>query len=156
MKTIVIALASAIAVWAAPALAKDAAVEAPIYQFLDAFNKGDIAAAAATHADDAHITDEFAPHFWGGHDVLKRWAADFDKDAAAKGLTNPKVVLGGVTRELVEGDRAYVVVPSVYTFTLKGVAMRETAQMTFALHKEDGGWKIVSWTWTGPDASPVP
>lgn len=139
----------------APALAHDAAVEAPITQFLEAFNKGDMAAAAATHADDAHITDEVAPYFWGGHDVVKRWADDYAKDAAERGITNPKVVLGGVTRELVAGDRAYVIAPSTYTFTLKGVPMREVAQMTFALRKLATGWKIVAWTWTGPDATPV-
>lgn len=138
-----------------PALAKDAAVEAPISQFLEAFNKGDIAAAAATHAGDAHITDEVAPYFWGGHDVVQRWANDYARDAAAKGITDPKVVLGAPTRELVEGDRAYVIAPSVYTFTQKGVAMREAAQMTFALRKLATGWKIVAWTWTGPDATPV-
>ena len=138
-----------------PALAKDAAVEAPISQFLEAFNKGDIAAAAATHAGDAHITDEVAPYFWGGHDVVQRWANDYARDAAAKGITDPKVVLGAPTRELVEGDRAYVIAPSVYTFTQKGVAMREAAQMTFALRTLATGWKIVAWTWTGPDATPV-
>lgn len=138
-----------------PALAKDAAVEAPITQFLEAFNKGDIAAAAATHSADAHITDEVAPYFWGGHDVVQRWATDYARDAAAKGITDPKVVLGAPTRELVEGDRAYVIAPSVYTFTQKGVAMREAAQMTFALRKLATGWKIVAWTWTGPDATPV-
>ncbi|OYX38494.1 MULTISPECIES: nuclear transport factor 2 family protein [unclassified Sphingomonas] len=138
-----------------PALAKDAAVEAPITQFLEAFNKGDIAAAAATHAGDSHITDEVAPYFWGGHDVVQRWAADYAKDAAAKGITDPKVVLGAPTRELIEGDRAYVIAPSVYTFTQKGVVMREAAQMTFALRKLATGWKIVAWTWTGPDATPV-
>lgn len=155
MKILAKALCGAMLINAAPALAKDAAVEAPIYAFVDAFNKGDTKAAAATHADDAHITDEVAPYFWGGHDVLARWAADYDKDAAAKGITKPSVTLGQVTRELVSGDHAYVVVPSVYTFTLKGVPMAEAAQMTFALHREPGGWKIVSWTWTGPDATPV-
>lgn len=155
MKSAMIAAAGVMMFWGMPALAKDAAVEAPIYQFVDAFNKGDIAAAAATHAGDAHITDELAPYFWGGHDVVKRWADDYAKDATAKGLTNPKVALGAVTRELVTGDRAYVVMPSTYSFTLKGVAMAESAQMTFALKKLDSGWKIVAWTWTGPDASPV-
>ncbi len=138
-----------------PALAKDAAVEAPITQFLEAFNKGDIAAAAATHADDAHITDEVAPYFWGGHDVVKRWAEDYAKDAAAKGITDPKVVIGDSTRALVEGDRAYVIVPAAYNFKAKGVPMRELALMTFALRKLATGWKIVAWTWTGPNATPV-
>jgi len=27
--------------------------------------------------------------------------------------------------------------------------------MTFALHKDAGGWKIAAWTWTGPKATPA-
>lgn len=138
-----------------PAIARDAAVEAPILLFVDAFNKGDIATAATTMAEDTHITDEFSPYFWGGHDALGRWSADFEKDATAKGLTDPKVVLGTVTRTLVSGDRAYVIAPSTYSFKVKGVAMTEVAQMTFALRKRPDGWKILAWTWTGPDATPA-
>ncbi len=155
MKALIMGIAGALAFGASPALAQDAAVEAPVYQFVDAFNKGDTAAAAATHADDAHITDEFAPHFWGGHHVIERWAADYAKDAEAKGITEPRVELGKVTRELVEGDAAYLVVPSVYTYKQHSVAMSETAQMTFALKKQSDSWKIVAWTWTGPNATPV-
>ena len=76
-------------------------------------------------------------------------------DAKAKGITEPGVSIGAPTRELVTGDHAYVIVPSVYTFKQKGVAMREAAQMTFALVKTAGGWKIASWTWTGPDPMPA-
>lgn len=155
MRHWLLALAGAMMLGTGPALARDAAVEAPIYRFLEAFNKGDTANAAATHAEDAHITDEFAPYFWGGHGVLNRWAADYAKDAQAKGITEPQVTLGEVTRELIEGDRAYVVVPSLYRYKLKGVAMAEVAQMTFALRRQPDGWKIVAWTWTGPDATPV-
>ncbi len=155
MNRSIVALAALMLSAATPAFARDAAVEAPITQFLEAFNKGDMSGAAATHADDAHITDEVAPFFWGGHDVVNRWAADYAKDAAAQGITDPKVVLGAVTREIVAGDRAYVIAPSTYTFKLKGVPMREVAQMTFALRKLPAGWKIIAWTWTGPDATPV-
>ena len=155
MNRSIITLAALMLSAATPALAHDAAVEAPITQFLEAFNKGDMAGAAATHADDAHITDEVAPFFWGGHDVVNRWAADYAKDAAAQGITEPKVVLGPPTREIITDDRAYVIAPSTYTFSLKGVPMREVAQMTFALRKLPAGWKIIAWTWTGPDATPV-
>ncbi len=55
----------------------------------------------------------------------------------------------------IDGDRAYVVVPSVYTFKQAGVAMRERAQMTFTLKKGGGGWLIHGWTWTGPKAQKV-
>ena len=138
-----------------PAWANDPAVEAPINTFVDSFNKGDVAAAAATMAPDVHIIDEFAPYFWGGATAFKRWTDGYDVDAKARGITDPKVVIGAPTREQVSGSSAYVIVPAVYTFKQKGVAMREVAQMTVTLSKGAKGWKIIAWTWTGPDPSPA-
>jgi hypothetical protein len=46
------------------------------------------------------------------------------------------------------------VVPAVYTFKHRGAAMREAAQMTFALRKGADGWRIHGWTWTGPKPEP--
>ena len=141
---------------AMPAAAQNAAVEAPIKAFADAFSKGDMAAAMATHVSTgATITDELPPYRWSGATSFTDWGASFAKDAAAKGLTDPSVTIGAPTRELIDGDTAYVIAPSVYTFKLKGVAMREVAQMTFALVKTASGWKIAAWTWTGPNATPV-
>lgn len=54
------------------------------------------------------------------------------------------------TRTETAGDTAYVIVPAVYTYKEKGVAMREAAQMTFVLKKGTGGWLIHAWSWTGP------
>jgi hypothetical protein len=65
------------------------------------------------------------------------------------------VTIGAPTREETSGDGAYVVVPAVYAFKERGVAMREPAQMTFVLKKGPGGWLIHGWTWTGPKPEPV-
>ena len=146
---------AAAAMLAAPALAADAAVQRPIFQFVDAFNKGDAAGAQAIMATDLTIIDEVAPFLWHGSDAFARWGADYEVDAKAKGITDPGVTISAPTRELVSGDTAYVIVPSVYRFKQKGVQMSETAQMTFALHKGAAGWKISGWTWTGPDATPA-
>lgn len=141
---------------ATPAYAQNAAVEAPIKAFAEAFSKGDMAAAMATHVSTgATITDELPPYRWTGATSFTDWGASFAKDAAAKGLTDPSVTIGAPTRELIDGDSAYVIAPSVYTFKLKGVAMREVAQMTFALTRTASGWKIAAWTWTGPNPTPV-
>jgi hypothetical protein len=51
--------------------------------------------------------------------------------------------------------KAYVVVPAVHTFKERGVAMREAAQMAFALKKTAGSWLIHAWTWTGPKPQKV-
>lgn len=157
MKNVMMFVASVGALcWALPAIAQDAAVEAPIKAFAEGFSKGDMAAAMATHVSTgAVIVDELPPYMWSGASSFSDWGASFAKDAAAKGLTEPSVSIGKPTRELVTGDNAYVIVPAVYTFKQKGVAMRETAQMTFALVKTASGWKIASWTWTGPDPVPV-
>jgi len=136
----------------------DPQLMAPINKFLDAFNKGDMAGAAATHAPEADlaITDEVPPFAWRGAQAFKTWAADLDRDAKKQGITEPKVSISAPTRVEIDGDSAYVVVPSVYTFKQAGVAMRETAQMTFALKKGAGGWLIHGWTWTGPKPRKVP
>ena len=46
------------------------------------------------------------------------------------------------SREETSGDRAYVVVPAVYTFKERGKAMREQAQFVFALPERRAGWLI--------------
>ena len=155
MKTMVAALFALFALFPVHALAQDAAVSAPITQFVDGFNKGDIAGARATHLPDAVIVDEVAPYIWRGAGSFDAWMGDLIKDAQAQGITDPSVTLGTPTRTLVTGDTAYVIVPSTYRFKQKGTAMSEVAQMTFALRKTGAGWKIAAWTWTGPNATPV-
>jgi ketosteroid isomerase-like protein len=134
------------------AQAPDAQVMAPIQKFVDAFNKGDMAGASATHTRDADlaIIDEVPPYSWRGAQAFQSWSAALDSDSKKKGMTDARVTIQPPTRAEMDGDRAYVVVPAVYTFKQGGVAMREAAQMTFSLKKEAGGWMIHGWTWTGP------
>ncbi|MEO5824127.1 MAG: hypothetical protein ABIT71_26770 [Vicinamibacteraceae bacterium] len=143
----------------APAYAQtaDPAVVAPISAFLAAFNKGDVAGAAATHVADASlvIVDEAAPYVWHGAKAVQAWATDLSAADTKGGITEQKVVLGAPTRVEVTGAAAYVIAPAVYTFKEKGVAMRTASQMTFTLTKGASGWLISSWTWTGPKASKV-
>ena len=137
------------------AAAADPRLEAPIRQFIDNFNKGDGKAAGATHlATGVSIIDEVPPYIWQGPKAFETWAADLAKNDAAAGITDEKVALGAVTREVVSPQTAYVIVAATYTFKQKGAPMREPAQMTFALTKTAEGWKIAGWSWTGPD--PVP
>ena len=154
-------LAVAAVAWcllAAPASAQtDAEVMAPIQKFIDSFNKGDVAGAAATHAATADlvIIDEVPPYAWHGAKALQTWSADLESDAKKNGITEPKVTLGAVTRIEKNGDQSYVVVPTVYTFKQRGTAMREAAQMTVVLKKGPTGWLIHGWTWTGPKPRPA-
>jgi ketosteroid isomerase-like protein len=134
--------------------AADPQVMAPIQKFMDAFNKGDIAGAAATHAATADlvILDEPPPFLWRGPKAFHTWAGDLDADAKKKGITDQSVTIKAPTRVEIDGSGAYVIVPAVYMFKEKGVPMKAAAQMTFALKKDASGWLIHAWTWTGPRA----
>ena len=125
-------------------------VTAPIHQFIDGFNNGDVKSAFAAYATgEILIVDEFAPHRWVGPHAAQDWAADYDKHAKATGVTGGLVKYKAPTRTEIEGDVAYVVVPTVYSYKEHSKPMAEDGQMTFVLHLENGGWKISGWTWTG-------
>jgi len=149
---ILIALAALVCASAAQA---DPGVDTTIRHFGDAFNKGDVKVAKALHVAKPVIIDEVGPHLWTGPKAFDGWLADVAKSDAAEGKTDGQVALSAPTREVVSGDRAYVVVPSTYTFKQKGKTLRETAQMTFVLTKVLSDWKIAAWTWTGPEGVPV-
>lgn len=131
---------------------------APIQKFMDTFNKGDMAGAEATHAavPDLTIIDEVPPYHWSGPGAFKAWSTDLDSDSKKQGMTEMMASVSAPTRVETNGDRAYVIVPAVLTYKVKGVAMRSTAQMTFVLQKGTAGWLIHGWTWTSPRAKPAP
>ncbi|WP_309605453.1 nuclear transport factor 2 family protein [Phenylobacterium sp.] len=155
MKSVVFgALCLAALSTASVATAANPQLEAPIHRFIDAFNKNDITGAAATHLANVSIIDEVPPYLWRGPKAFSDWVADLTKNDAAAGITGEHVTLGPVKRELITGSNAYVIIAATYSFQQKGVAMHEPAQMTFAMRKDNKGWKIAGWTWTGPDPTP--
>ncbi len=131
---------------------------APIHKFIDSFNKGDAAAAAATHSATADLTivDEVPPFMWQGPKAFDTWAGALDAEGKRLGITDESVELGTPVRIEQGGDVAYVVMPSTYRFKQKGKAMIEKARMTFVVKKDAGGWLIHSWTWTGPRPQAAP
>lgn len=142
---------------AASTATADSQLMAPIQTFIDAFNKGDMATAATTHAAaaDLAIIDEVPPYLWQGKEALQSWIAALSSDAEKRGITDQVVTISASIREEMSGDHAYVVVPAVYTFKERGVAMRESAQFVVALRKGEGGWLIHGWSWVGPKPEPV-
>lgn len=154
-KTVLALMASVLLAPAAmPALAAD--LTAPIHQFIDGFNSGDTKSAFAAYAaGDIMIVDEFAPHRWYGPHAPQDWAAEYDRHAAATGVSEGRVTYGAPTRTEVEGDVAYVIVPTIYLYKEHGLATAEEGQMTFVLHAEASAWKISAWTWSGVKPHPA-
>lgn len=156
MKKTILALLIGILLSQAAIAADPGDVTAPIHQFIDGFNTGDVKSAYAAYATgDIVIVDEFAPHLWIGAHAPQQWAADYEKHAQAAGVSDGTVKYGAPTRTEVEGDAAYVVVPTIYLYKEHGKPVAEEGQMTFVLHVESGSWKISGWTWTGVKPHPT-
>ncbi len=127
-----------------------------IHHFIDAFNGGDTKAVDAAYATGSiSITDEFAPYRWSGPHAGRAWAAAYDKHAQATGVADGNVKYSDSTRTEVDGNFAYAVVPVLYSYKEHGAPTQEEGQMTFALHRIGGGWKIQAWTWTGVKPHPA-
>jgi len=148
MQKILITLALAILA-AAPVVASDRTdVMTTLQGLIDAFNKGDTKTLVAGCTDEMCIIDEFPPYEWHGAGTCSKWLADYDADSKKNGIADGKVTIGKPRHVDVTGDRAYVVVPTDYTFKQNGKPMKETASTwTFALQKIDGSWKITGWSW---------
>lgn len=130
-------------------------VSAPVRQFIDGFNTGNVQSAFAAYASgDITIVDEFAPHIWSGPNAAHQWADAYEKHAQATGVTDGNVTYGKPTRTEVDGDVAYVIMPTVYTYKEHGKPLREEGQMTVVLNHEADGWKIRAWAWSGVKPHP--
>ena len=55
-------------------------VMAPIHQFVDGFNKGDVNSALAACSEETSIIDEFPPHEWHGAGACAKWANDYGRE----------------------------------------------------------------------------
>ncbi|SRR5258706_4582222 len=148
MNPLLIALAALLSQAPAPA-PRNAAVMAPLHQFIDGFNKGDTKSALAACAEQTSIIDEFPPHEWHGAGACARWAADYEADSKKNSVTDGVLTLTGTRHVDVTGDRAYVVARVNYSYKLNGKPMKETGStMTVALQKTPAGWRMTAWTWS--------
>jgi hypothetical protein len=156
MRKTILALMASVLLAPAGISALTADVTAPIHQFIDGFNSGDTKSAFAAYAAGGiMIVDEFAPHRWYGPHAPQDWAAEYDRHAAANGVSDGRVTYSAPTRTEIEGDVAYLIVPTVYLYKDHGQATADEGQMTFVLHAEGGEWKISAWTWSGVKPHPA-
>ena len=73
-----------------------------------------------------HQLEHLSPVFiWTGPDAAHQWADAYDKHAQATGVTDGRVTYRQPTRTEVEGDVAYVVMPTLYLYKEHGRELRE-------------------------------
>ena len=121
---------------------------AAVHQYIDAFNRGDASAMAATFAPHSSILDGMAPHLWVGPTASQDWYRDVLAEGKQHGASGYRVTLDEARHANVTGDAAYVVVPATMTFNLQGRQVMQTgAVFTVALRKLSQGWRIAAWAW---------
>lgn len=143
-----LALACASSIGSAVA-SEQTAVMAKVSQFVDGYNRADFAAAAKACASPATVVDEFAPHIWTGPTACADWGKAYQKNALDNHITKGTVTMGKPWQLMIDGDRAYVVVPVKFHWLQSGKPGVEPASVfTLVLGKSAAGWSIMSWTWS--------
>lgn len=121
---------------------------AAVNQYIDAFNKGDAEAMAATFAVPGSILDGMPPHVWQGPTASQDWYRDVLIEGGQHGASDYFVTLGQPLHNNITGDNAYVVLPATMTFKVQGQQVTQTGAMfTVALRKLAEGWRIAAWAW---------
>lgn len=119
-----------------------------VNQYIEAFNKGDGNAMAATFAVPGSILDGMAPHVWQGSTASQDWFRDVLIEGEQHGAFEYCVTLGEPLHNDTTGDSAYIVVPATMTFKVQGQEVKQTgAVYTVALRKLAEGWRIAAWAW---------
>jgi ketosteroid isomerase-like protein len=121
---------------------------AAVRHYINSFNKGDVAAMAATCADPMSILDGMAPHVWHGPNASQDWYRDVLTEGKHQGASDYHVTLGEPRHVNVTGDVAYIVVPATMTFKVRGKQLTQTgANFIVALRKLATGWRLTAWAW---------
>jgi ketosteroid isomerase-like protein len=152
MRAMILALAAALAaalLTVSPAEASEQTeVMATLKQYAASFNKGDKDANVAACAPQASIIDEFPPYAWQGPTACADWWNDNEAFVKKNQIMDANLAPGQASHIEIIGDRAYMVVPTTFTYKQNGKAVTETrAVWTVALRKVSAGWRITSWAW---------
>src|SRR5438477_10384272 len=122
-----------------------------VRQWVEGLNKGDTQAAIAACAPQTSIVDEFPPHEWHGDGACAKWVSELEVYNRGIGLTDGIVTLGKPRRVDINGDHAYVVVPTEFNFKEHGKPGKEArALFTVSLQNSPAGWRITGCAWSRP------
>jgi len=119
-----------------------------VQQFVEAFNKGDVNAMAATCDKPMSILDGMWPHVWYGTTACEDWYRDVLTEGKHLGASGYRVTLREPWHVNVKGDHAYVVIPAGMTFKLRGQDVSQSGSVfTLSLRNVSGEWRVAAWAW---------
>jgi hypothetical protein len=137
---------------ATPALASDEMdVLSRMQQTIDAANRNIDAAVAGNFMPSVVLVDDLAPYVFRGPaaDAILEWSNAYGADSAKNSITDFSMKLLKPRRVKVSGDRAYIVLPAVYSFKQRLKPMQKRGTITATLERVDKKWLIATWSWAG-------
>ncbi len=138
------------------AVAADRAVLLPIRAFVAAANAGDRARLVSAFSGDSAIVDEFAPFRFRAPDAAGHWFDGFGADQAANGVSDALIAVRAPKFATVNGQHAYVVIPTIYTYRIHGKPATESGSLAFTLVQSNRQWKIGTMSWAKISDSSIP
>lgn len=135
--------------------AETATVEAVIRHHVAALNSGDRAAIASDWAPEGVLVDAFPPFCWAGPAPTDQWWRDLESTLRPTGLDKVTFSLHGWQRFDVTHAHAYAVANASALISGPAFAVEAKGTWTFVLHRINDTWRIVSWNWGGPPATPL-
>lgn len=119
----------------------------PIRTYVGAANAGNREQLVSAFTFDSVIVDEFAPFRFAAPNAAAHWFDGFVADQKATGVSAAAIAFTRPKFVTVDGRRAYVVLPTVYTYKLRGKPAKETGSLAFTLVERGSRWKIASMAW---------
>jgi hypothetical protein len=153
---LVFVLSCAVLSMTALASAADRSVLVPIQTYVRAANTGQRALLISAFTADSTIVDEFAPFAFPPPHAAAQWYDGFGADQTASGVTDASIAYTPPHFVTVDGSRAYVVLPTVYTYKIHGKPAKETGSLAFALRKLGSQWKISAMAWAKLTDTSIP
>ena len=119
---------------------------------IHALRTRDAASVRSLYTAESTIVDEFSPYEWTGADAGKRYVSDLDKALVALKIADANVAPGAPSYLYVDGSRAYVIFPALFSGKIAGKTYSESGSFTLSLRKDAGAWKIAAQSWAkGPE-----
>lgn len=117
---------------------------APVNQFIDGLNKGDMKSISAAFSDEVSIVDDLAPYHWQGKGATSQWLATIADAMQKNGSTDFVMKLGKPSSFHSNGELAYAVIPATFSYKVKDQKSQGSNMITAVLHKEAVAWRITA------------
>jgi hypothetical protein len=93
------------------------------------------------------IVENYAPFIFSGADAVAAWEAGFRQHAGADELSELKIRFGSAQDFSVQGERAYLSLPTTWTGRTHGTPFEEHGAWAFVLSRRAGQWKVLGYGW---------